>query len=149
VFGTLAAILESEGYGWVKVDGTQTIEERQTNISKFEKDKKVKVMLVSLRVGSNGLTLVAANHCLFLEPWWNPYVHAQAEARTHRTGQSKQVYSVYLIIEKTIEERVLEINERKRALAKHLLKDNVGTKRNNFVALDKETVRNLLVSDDL
>jgi len=122
IFNPLAAILASEGYGWVRVDGSQTLEERGRNIRKFEVDTKVKVMLLSLKIGCVGLNLVTANHCLFLEPWWNPYIHEQAQARAHRTGQTKQVYSVYLIIDGSIEERVLEINDLKKKFAQQSCK---------------------------
>jgi len=50
----------------------------------------VKAMFLSLKVGSEGLNLVMANHVIFLEPWWNPFVHEQAQARVHRTGQKKK-----------------------------------------------------------
>jgi len=104
-------------------------------------------MLLSLKVGANGLTLVSANHCIFLEPWWNPCVHDQAQARTHRTGQKKKVYSVFIVIQGTIEERVLEICERKRALFKQVIKSDPYS-RKNVVALDKESIRELLAIDD-
>lgn len=147
LFGPLSAILASENYKFVRLEGSQTLEQRKASMVKFETDKKVRVMLISLKVGSNGLTLVAANHCIFLEPWWNPCVHLQAQSRAHRHGQTKQVYSVYMIIQDTIEERVLEINEKKRAIAAQLLKGARSKRGGSVVALDKETVRQLLVGE--
>jgi len=148
IFGPLAAVLSSEGYHWVKIEGTQSVEERQRNMIKFETHKKVKVMLSSLRIVCNGLTLVAANHCLFLEPWWNPYVHIQAQARAHRTGQTKQVYSVYFVIDKTIEQRVLAISAEKKNLSEQMLSGAVTGKRKNVHALDRETLMRLIGDDD-
>jgi len=72
---------------------------------------------VSLRAGGTGLNLTAADHGYLLDPWWNPAVEDQAADRTHRIGQQRPVFVHRLIAEDTVEEKILELHARKRALA--------------------------------
>jgi SNF2 family DNA or RNA helicase len=74
-------------------------------------------MLVSLRAGGTGLNLTAADHVYLLDPWWNPAVEDQAADRTHRIGQQRPVFVHRLVAEGTVEEKILELHQRKRALA--------------------------------
>ena len=78
-------------------------------------------MLVSLKAAGTGITLHAADYVFLLDPWWNPAVEAQAIDRAHRIGQSRQVFAYRLIARDTVEERVLELQERKRSLADAIL----------------------------
>lgn len=73
-------------------------------------------MLVSLKCGSLGLNLVCANRVIFCDFWWNPAVEAQAVDRAHRIGQGKKVVVYRLVIEGTIEQRILAIQEGKKAI---------------------------------
>lgn len=66
-----------------------------------------------------------ANHVIFMEPWWNPFVHEQAQARVHRPGQKKTVKVVYFLIENSIEDHVMKINERKKVY-KYILLTNTS-----------------------
>jgi SNF2 family DNA or RNA helicase len=74
-------------------------------------------MLISLRAGGTGLNLTAADHVYLLDPWWNPAVEDQAADRAHRIGQDKPVLVHRLVARDTVEERILALQERKRALA--------------------------------
>jgi SNF2 family DNA or RNA helicase len=79
------------------------------------------VLLVSLRAGGIGLNLTAADCVLLLDPWWNPAVEDQAADRAHRIGQDKPVVIYRLVAEATVEERILVLQESKRALAEAAL----------------------------
>jgi SNF2 family DNA or RNA helicase len=83
-------------------------------------------MLLSLKAGGVGLTLTAADHVFLMDPWWNPAVEEQAADRAHRIGQKDPVFVHRIIAQDTIEERILELQERKRSLASALLSDGDG-----------------------
>ena len=74
-------------------------------------------MLVSIRAGGTGLNLTAADHIFILDPWWNPAVEDQAADRAHRIGQTRPVLVYRLVTQDTVEERILALQDRKRALA--------------------------------
>jgi SNF2 family DNA or RNA helicase len=74
------------------------------------------VFLISLKAGGSGLTLTEADYVFVLDPWWNPATEAQAVDRTHRIGQDKTVTVYRLVAEGTIEEKVIELQQRKRDL---------------------------------
>jgi SNF2 family DNA or RNA helicase len=73
-------------------------------------------MLLSLKAGGLGITLTAADHVYILDPWWNPAVEDQAADRVYRIGQENPVLVHRLVARDTVEERVLALQERKRAL---------------------------------
>ncbi|MBW8465495.1 DEAD/DEAH box helicase, partial [Acidovorax sp.] len=79
------------------------------------------VLLVSLKAGGTGLNLTAADTVIHLDPWWNPAVEEQATARAHRIGQDQPVFVYKLVVEGSIEERMLELQARKAALASGVL----------------------------
>ncbi len=78
---------------------------------------KVPLFLISLRAGGTGLNLTAADTVIHYDPWWNPAVEDQATDRAHRIGQDKAVFVYKLVAQGTVEERMIELQERKRALA--------------------------------
>ena len=79
------------------------------------------VLLVSLKAGGVGLNLTAADTVIHLDPWWNPAVEEQATARAHRIGQDQPVFVYKLVVQGSIEERMLELQARKAALAQGVL----------------------------
>jgi SNF2 family DNA or RNA helicase len=79
-----------------------------------------RLFLISLKAGGLGLNLTAAEYVFLLDPWWNPAVEAQAIDRAHRIGQERHVFA-YRLIARTVEERVLELQQRKRTLADAIL----------------------------
>ena len=91
--------------------------ERGRVVDRFQDADGRPVMLVSLRAGGTGLNLTAADHIFLLAPWWNPAVEDQAADRAHRIGQTRPVVVHRLIARNTVEERILELHARKRALA--------------------------------
>ena len=90
--------------------------DRVTPVARFQ-GGAVPVFLISLKAGGTGLNLTAADTVIHYDPWWNPAVETQATDRTHRIGQDKPVFVYKLIALGTVEERILELQERKRALA--------------------------------
>lgn len=91
--------------------------DRQACVKRFQEDESCKLFLISLKAGGLGLNLTAAEYVFLLDPWWNPAVEAQAIDRAHRIGQTRQVFAYRLIARDTVEEKVLELQRGKRALA--------------------------------
>jgi superfamily II DNA or RNA helicase len=89
----------------------------------FEENKKPGVFLISLKAGGTGLNLVSASHVILFDPWWNPAVEAQAIDRTHRIGQDKTVVAYRMVTTDSIEERILELQAKKRGLVERVLEE--------------------------
>jgi SNF2 family DNA or RNA helicase len=87
-------------------------------VQRFQEDDTVPLMLISLKAGGVGLNLTAADHIFLLDPWWNPAVEDQAADRAHRIGQERPVMIYRLVAINTVEERILELQQRKRELAR-------------------------------
>ncbi|MBM3524725.1 MAG: DEAD/DEAH box helicase, partial [Alphaproteobacteria bacterium] len=94
--------------------------DRTTPVKRFQAGE-VPVFLISLKAGGVGLNLTAADTVILYDPWWNPAVEAQAIDRAHRIGQDKSVFAYRLLTIGTVEEKMLELQGRKRALAEALL----------------------------
>src|SRR5215213_53489 len=105
--------LDEEGIPCVYLDGRTS--DRPSRIKEFT-EGSAPVFLISLKAGGSGLTLTEADYVFVLDPWWNPATEAQAVDRTHRIGQDKTVMVYRLVAEDTIEEKVLQLQERKREL---------------------------------
>ena len=112
----LRAELDAEGVAYCYLDGTMTIKARQMAVDRFQNDESVPVFLISLKAGGTGLNLTGADVVVHYDPWWNPAVEAQATDRTHRIGQTKVVTSYRLICSGTVEEKVMALQDGKRAL---------------------------------
>ena len=84
---------------------------------------KVPLFLISLKAGGTGLNLTAADTVIHYDPWWNPAVEDQATDRAHRIGQDKPVFVYKLVAQGTVEERMLELQQRKKALAAGIYDD--------------------------
>ena len=95
--------------------------DRAGKVERFQNDSDCKLFLVSLKAGGLGLNLTAADYVFLLDPWWNPAVEAQALDRTHRIGQTRQVFAYRLVARNTIEEKVLELQAQKRGLADDII----------------------------
>jgi SNF2 family DNA or RNA helicase len=97
-----------------RLDGST--QDRAGVTERFQSDGGAPVMLISLKAGGTGLNLTAADHVFLMDPWWNPAVEAQAADRAHRIGQERPVFVYKLIAQGTVEERILGLQEKKRAL---------------------------------
>ena len=90
-------------------------------IESFQARKGAGALVLSLKAGGTGLNLTAASYVILFDPWWNPAVEAQAIDRAHRIGQTKPVIAYRLVARDTVEERILSLQDKKRALADSIL----------------------------
>jgi SNF2 family DNA or RNA helicase len=95
-------------------------------VRRFQEDPDCPFFLISLKAGGFGLNLTAADYVFLLDPWWNPAVESQAIDRAHRIGQTRPVIAYRIVARGTIEERVLELQEKKRGLAEAILREDHG-----------------------
>ncbi len=116
LLGLLRAELEAQEMPFCYLDGSLTVRARQAEVDRFNQSSDIPVFLISLKAGGTGLNLTAADTVVHFDPWWNPAVEAQATDRAHRIGQSRVVTSYKLICAGTVEEKVLQLQESKRAL---------------------------------
>lgn len=124
VVDRLKHCIESRGYNALVVTGKTKKKTTKSNLSQFESDKQAKVMLMTLKVGSQGLNMISANHVLFVDPWWCPFPMEQAEFRVQRHGQWKDIYIVYFIMDHSIEVCIMNHTMRKKeSLNLFLVKD--------------------------
>lgn len=127
--------LDERGVKYVYLDG-QT-RKRKEVVDRFQEDPEIAVFLISLKAGGLGLNLTAAEYVFLLDPWWNPAVEAQAIDRAHRVGQTNQVFAYRLICRDTVEEKILELQQKKRELADAIL-EGENTPLTDLTAEDLE-----------
>jgi superfamily II DNA or RNA helicase len=116
--------LNSAAFPFVRLDGSTV--DRAAVVNEFQAEDGPPVMLLSLKAGGTGLNLTAADHVFLVDPWWNPAVEDQAADRTHRIGQDKPVMVYRMVARDTVEERILELQDRKRKLAQAALSEAGG-----------------------
>ncbi|XP_024171059.1 LOW QUALITY PROTEIN: putative SWI/SNF-related matrix-associated actin-dependent regulator of chromatin subfamily A member 3-like 1 [Rosa chinensis] len=116
----LEDVLKTAGFKVLRLDGSMTANKRAQVIKEFGVvgDDAPTVLLASLKASGTGINLTTASKVYLLEPWWNPAVEEQAMDRVHRIGQKEDVKIVRLIARNSIEERILELQEKKKKLAK-------------------------------
>ncbi|MBS1947968.1 MAG: DEAD/DEAH box helicase family protein [Bacteroidetes bacterium] len=127
--GMLALIrhkLKELGIKFEYFDGSTSAQERERAIQNFQNDQECRVFLISLKAGGVGLNLTAADYVYIVDPWWNPAVEQQAIDRTHRIGQTKNIFAYRMICKDTIEDKIIQLQEKKRILAKDLITDDEG-----------------------
>lgn len=115
---------QKAGINYTYFDGGTSISDREKAIQSFQTDDECRVFLISLKAGGIGLNLTAADYVYIVDPWWNPAVEQQAIDRAHRIGQTRSVFAYRLICKDTIEEKMLLLQERKKALAASLVSDD-------------------------
>ncbi|SGY78862.1 BQ5605_C008g04976 [Microbotryum silenes-dioicae] len=120
----VARRLQLGGYKFVRIAGTMTPLARDNTIKAFTEDPECTVFLISLKAGGVALNLVEASRVILLDPWWNPAVELQAMDRTHRIGQHRPITITRLVIENSIESRILELQRKKENLAASALGDD-------------------------
>ena len=127
--GMLALIrekLKELGVDHEYFDGSTSAIDREKAIQRFQNDENCRVFLISLKAGGVGLNLTAADYVYIVDPWWNPAVEQQAIDRTHRIGQTKNIMAYRMICKDTIEDKILQLQDKKRMLAKDLITDDEG-----------------------
>ena len=110
----LREALERRGLRHCYLDGST--QNRLDIVRQFNSDSSIPVFLISLKAGGTGLNLTGADMVIHYDPWWNPAVENQATDRAYRIGQKRTVYSVKLIAQDTVEERVLALQRKKQRL---------------------------------
>lgn len=116
LLGLLKTHLEARGIRYEYLDG-QT-QNRQERVDRFQEDPDISLFLLSLKAGGVGLNLTSADYVFILDPWWNPAAESQAIDRAHRIGQKQKVFAYKIIAKDTVEEKILDLQKSKKAVAK-------------------------------
>ncbi|KAH7157679.1 SNF2 family N-terminal domain-containing protein [Dactylonectria estremocensis] len=132
--------LRKDGFRFVRYDGSMKNDEREESLRSLRSDKRTRILLCSLKCGSLGLNLTAATRVVILEPFWNPFVEEQAIDRVHRLTQTVDVIIYKLTVTKTVEERILDLQNKKRLLAEQAIE---GSMKKGAFKLDLNELINL------
>ncbi|HQO30592.1 MAG TPA: DEAD/DEAH box helicase [Chitinophagales bacterium] len=125
----IAQACRKEQMPYYHFDGDTAIEDRLKMVNEFQQeDNTVNIFLMSLKTGNAGLNLTAADYVFLVDPWWNSAIQQQAIDRTHRIGQTKNVFAYKMICKNTIEEKIIEMQLRKQTVS-----DSIITEDENFV----------------
>lgn len=106
--------LSDLGIGVRALHGGMDVKSRDSSLKDFREDSNVRVLLMSLKAGGVALNLTIANYIYLMDPWWNPAAEMQAIDRTHRLGQHRPIRAIRFVAEGTVEERILQLQEKKR-----------------------------------
>ena len=123
------------------IDGSVRSKDRMNMVEKFNEDD-TDCFLITLKSGGTGLNLVGADTVIHLDIWWNPQVENQATDRAHRIGQTKNVSVIKLITKGTIEEKIIELQEKKKILSKNLIEGKNDSEL--LASLTEKDIINLL-----
>lgn len=125
---------------YYRLTGSTSKEKRAQYVREFQETPYASVFLISLKAGGTGLNLTAADYVFIVDPWWNPAAEAQARDRTHRIGQQQSVFSYKFISKDTIEEKITQLQRKKRGFSKDL----IITENNILSNLDISELQTLL-----
>jgi SNF2 family DNA or RNA helicase len=124
----ICSALDEDKIRYEYLDGSTV--DRPERIERFQQDPTIPVFLISLKAGGTGLNLTAADTVIHFDPWWNPAVEDQASDRAHRIGQKKVVTVYRLVAAGTIEEKILQLKQKKKDLVNSVLtEDATGEKQ--------------------
>ena len=141
ILDRVKVILKNNSISSYMIDGSVKSSDRVKMVEAFNKDN-TNCFLITLKAGGTGLNLVGADVVIHLDIWWNPQVENQATDRAHRIGQTKKVNVVKLITTGTIEEKIIELQEKKKKLSENLIEEN--TSENAIATLSDEDIKQLL-----
>jgi SNF2 family DNA or RNA helicase len=119
LLGQVVVALNQKEIAHCYLDGSTL--NRQKEVQRFQENLEIPVFLISLKAGGTGLNLTGADIVIHLDPWWNPAVEEQATARAHRIGQTKKVTSYKLIAKGTVEEKIVDLQKKKKDLIANTL----------------------------
>lgn len=114
-FDLMGYALKQENIKYLRYDGSMNIDLKNATIKDFY-EGNTRVLLLSLKAGNVGLTLTCASHVIIMDPFWNPFVEDQAMDRAHRFGQMKPVHVYKILIRDSVEDRIMDLQERKKEL---------------------------------
>lgn len=126
--------LEQENILFEYLDG-QT-RKREEKVNNFQNDESIRVFLISLKAGGTGLNLTEADYVYLVDPWWNPAVENQAIDRCYRIGQNKSVMAYRMICNDTIEEKIVQLQERKKTVASEVIRVDLDKKSFNLKEIE-------------
>ncbi|CAN6443412.1 unnamed protein product [Victoria cruziana] len=137
--------LKQAGFVTVRLDGSMSAKRKAEAIARFFETGPgtPTVMLAGLKVAGAGINLTAASRVYLMEPWWNPAVEEQAMDRVHRIGQRQEVRVVRLIVRGSIEEKILELQEKKRKLSRGAFRSADGREQAKICVDDIRTIMSL------
>ncbi|OCK84832.1 hypothetical protein K432DRAFT_288065 [Lepidopterella palustris CBS 459.81] len=118
--------LNDQNYKYQRYDGSMRANDRADAVNNFMEAADCKVMLISLKAGNAGLNLNKASQVIILDPFWNPFIEDQAIDRAHRMMQQRDVHVHRILVENTVEDRIIALQEKKRELITTALDENVG-----------------------
>lgn len=118
--------ISEKGWECERYDGSMNADARNDAINRFTDKPNTKIMLISLKAGNAGLNLVAASRVIILDPFWNPFIEMQAVDRAHRIGQQRPVEVHRILIQNTVEDRIIELQERKKRLVDEALSEGAS-----------------------
>lgn len=121
MFEIIEQELKKEGINYLKLTGKTNVKDRFDLIEQFNTDDNIKVFLISLKAGGTGINLTSSDMVIHYDPWWNLSVENQATDRTHRIGQTKKVQVYKLITKNSIEEKIYDLQQRKKELIDNML----------------------------
>ncbi len=130
--------LEKEKIGYAYLDGAT--QNRGDVIEHFKNNASIRIFLISIKAGGVGLNLIEADYVFILDPWWNPAIEQQAIDRTHRIGQTKNVFIYKFITKDTVEEKILALQNRKLKVAQSL----ITTEESFFKSLSQTDIKEIL-----
>jgi len=131
-FVKMLSLVENEfkkkGLKYSYLDGKT--KNREEVVKNFQDSDEAQSFLISIKAGGVGLNLTSADYVFIVDPWWNPAVEAQAMDRAHRIGQENKVFVYKMIAEKTIEEKILKLQESKKKLVNDLIVEDDAMVKN-------------------
>ena len=127
----IESVLKAHKLKFCRLDGKMVQSQRAKSVSAFNTDPKVRIMLASLKAGGVGLNLISANHVILVDPWWNPSTEDQAIDRVHRLGQTRPVHVFRFVCHETVEERLIQLQQKKRNMSTQALSGGAGEKKDS------------------
>jgi SNF2 family DNA or RNA helicase len=119
--------LDQQNIKYIRLDGSTSLKDREKLVIDFQAENSdIQVFLLGLKAGNSGLNLTAAEYVFLVDPWWNNAVEQQAIDRTHRIGQTKNIFSYKLICTDTIEEKITLLQQKKKSLSDELIVEEEG-----------------------
>lgn len=118
--------LDQRQISYSYLDGSTPAIKRKAAVNKFQTDETIRVFLISLKAGGVGLNLTSADYVYLIDPWWNPATEQQAIDRTHRIGQTNKVFAYKMICKDSVEEKIVQLQQKKKALASDLIAEEAG-----------------------
>ena len=145
VLDNVAELFTKNKITYYMIDGSVKSKDRMNMVEKFNNDD-TNCFLITLKSGGTGLNLTGADTVIHLDIWWNPQVENQATDRAHRIGQTKTVSVIKLVTKGTIEERIIELQDKKKILSENLIEGKNDSA--SLSSLSEKDIKNLLSSGE-